>query len=183
MSKMLATIMLDVPIDLNEEDLIHKTPDFNTLKSLFEQLEFKTLAQRVFTDFSKKKEVPLPDLFASLENKNEEKTENSVLSIYNTPHDYQLIQSYDELKKLAHSIQPTSLLCFDTETDGLDLINVRMLGLSISIEPNKAYYIQMPASTKKPAVGMNVLKTHIRKSSGIEDCPKPKIRYASAVTL
>jgi len=158
MSKMLATIMLDVPIDLNEEDLIHKTPDFNTLKSLFEQLEFKTLAQRVFNDFSKKKEVSIPNLFSSLENKEEEQADDGFSSLLNTPHDYQLIQSFEDLKNLTNILQTSSFVCFDTETDGLDLIKVRMLGLSICIEPFKAYYIQMPASHEDTCRWMEVLK-------------------------
>ncbi|HON20839.1 MAG TPA: 5'-3' exonuclease H3TH domain-containing protein, partial [Bacteroidales bacterium] len=77
LSKMLATILLDVPIDFNEELLKYKEPNLGVLKNIFDELEFRTLAQRIFTDFSvKKKEtmgVGMPTLlFPEEEVKNEE---------------------------------------------------------------------------------------------------------------
>ena len=77
LSKMLATILLDVPIDFNEELLKYKEPNLDVLKNIFDELEFRTLAQRIFTDFSVKKKgtmgVGMPTLlFPEEEVKNEE---------------------------------------------------------------------------------------------------------------
>ncbi|MDD3280187.1 MAG: DNA polymerase I [Bacteroidales bacterium] len=162
-SKMLATILLDVPIDFNEALLEIKEPNLNKLKQIFEELEFKNIAQRIYMNFVKSKENSdspiLPNLFSNSEKNQIAKSEASTFSsIHTTSHYYQLINSYEALEKLTLTLQNTSLICFDTETDGLDLIQVKLLGLSITTEPHKAYYIAMPSSYEETLRWMKLLK-------------------------
>lgn len=159
-SKMLATILLDVPVDFNEVDLKQKEPDLDKLKTIFEELEFRNLAERMFKDFGKKNKEKLiqPDLFSTNEDNQNENNNDLVFSIQNTPHDYQQIDSLDGIQKLVKLLEKTSLFCFDTETDSLDLINVSMLGLSIAMEPHKAYYISMPKSYEETLHWVELLK-------------------------
>ena len=161
LSKMLATILLDVPIDFNEELLKYKEPNLDVLKNIFDELEFRTLAQRIFTDFSvKKKEtmgVGMPTLlFPEEEVKNEEIF--SGYSIHNTKHDYQLIDTFHQLEELKKILEKTTAFCFDTETDSLDIINTNMIGLSIAFEAYKAFYIQFPNTYAETYRWVQVLK-------------------------
>ncbi|MBP7101707.1 MAG: DNA polymerase I [Bacteroidales bacterium] len=162
-SKMLATILLDVPIDYNEVALEIKNPNLNKLKQIFEELEFKNIAQRIYMDYTKNKEHTdshiLPNLFSNNEEHQIAQSEISAFSsIHTTTHDYLLINSYEALEKFSLTLQKFSLFCFDTETDSLDVLQVRLLGISIAIEPFKAYYIAMPASYEETLHWMKLLK-------------------------
>lgn len=162
-SKMLATILLDVPIDYNEVALEIKNPNLNKLKQIFEELEFKNIAQRIYMDYTKNKEHTdshiLPNLFSNNEEHQIAQSEISAFSsIHTTTHDYLLINSYEALEKFSLTLQEFSLFCFDTETDSLDVLQVRLLGISIAIEPFKAYYIAMPASYEETLHWMKLLK-------------------------
>ncbi len=167
MSKMLATILLDVPLDFNAELFRLKTPDFTSLKTIFDELEFRTLAQRIFSEFYKKKSESKPNSIPDLFSENEDTIEidSSISSLKNTPHNYQLINSYEEITFLVAQLEKTSFFCFDTETDGLDLINVTILGLSIAWEEHNAFYIQMPERFEDAYSWMQLFKPVFENSN------------------
>ena len=160
MSKMLATIMLDIPLSFEEDLFRFKFPDISTLKSIFDELEFRTLGQRIFSDFAIKKQHnethTLPNLFS--ENEENEESISTGFSYKTISHDYQLINSFESVIELVSQLKKVSYFSFDTETNGLDLINVQILGLSIAWEKHKAFYIQIPENYDEACIWLEPLK-------------------------
>ncbi|MBI9037061.1 MAG: DNA polymerase I [Bacteroidales bacterium] len=150
MSKKLATIILDVPIDFDKKQLEKNNPDFNALKQLFEKLEFRALAKRVFSDFSleNNKDNSKPaefqtDLFAG-SSEFEETQENNFKTILNTDHKYFLLNDKEKRNKLFKTLSRQKSFCFDTETTGTDTSNSELVGLSFSYKTDEAFYIPLP---------------------------------------
>ena len=169
LSKKLATIVLDVPVTYSFDDL-EKTPfKKEELLTLFTELEFRGLAQRVFdqdvhTSSTRpagvaapatsippqpkpvKKDAPV-DLFNQPEiDSSPSKDEPAEIiqefdTFENQKKDYQLVQSESDIKKLVTKLQTLKSFCFDTETTGLDSHKATIIGLAISFEVNKAFYI------------------------------------------
>lgn len=140
MSKQLATIVLDVPIDFNEDDLERKDPDIEFLKELFNELEFRRFAKRLFTDLSLEDTAQpvqgsLFDADVGLDEK------NHIKNINNTEHSYRLVDTIDKAKELADKLMGEKIICFDTETTGLDPNNSELVGISFSTKPHVAWYV------------------------------------------
>ncbi len=170
-SKKLATILLDVPVDLSEKALELEDPNKDILEPLFAELEFRTLGKRVFgDDFSiLEKNAPVNgqmDLFATQTTTNttstaiEVSSENIVLkNIHNTTHEYTLVDTTEEQEKLAKELNSKSSFCFDTETTGLDANLADIVGLSFSFEIGKAYYIPTPANREEAQRIVDIFKS------------------------
>jgi len=144
MSKKLATIILDVPIEFDEKQLEKSLPDFTALKQLFDVLEFRALAKRVFTDFSleNKNENSIPDEFqADLFTATHEQ---SLKTILNSDHNYILIDDKEKRNELIKTLSQQRSFCFDTETTGTDTNNSELVGLSFSYQTDEAFYIPLP---------------------------------------
>jgi len=144
LSKELATIKLDVPITIDPEKLILENPDEEKLTKLFNELEFKTVLQRLF-----RKEYPTSPssnpIQGSLFGDNEvEKVFSSLKNISNTDHNYILIDNTEDRKNLINQLLQQKEICFDTETTGLDPYSCDIVGLSFSFEKHKAFYISFP---------------------------------------
>jgi DNA polymerase-1 len=171
-SKKLATILLDVPVELDEKALELEDPNKDILEPLFAELEFRTLGKRVFgDDFSiLEKNSPLSgqmDLFAvqtttvttTTDIAIEVSNENIALkNIHNTAHEYTLIDTTEEQEKLAKELAAKESFCFDTETTGLDANLADVVGLSFSFETGKAYYIPTPANREEAQRIVNIFK-------------------------
>lgn len=171
-SKKLATILLDVPVELDEKALELEDPNKDILEPLFAELEFRTLGKRVFgEDFSiLEKNSPLNgqmDLFAvqtttvttTTDIAIEVSNENIALkNIHNTAHEYTLIDTTEEQEKLAKELAAKESFCFDTETTGLDANLADVVGLSFSFETGKAYYIPTPANREEAQRILNIFK-------------------------
>ncbi|MNG84123.1 DNA polymerase I [compost metagenome] len=170
-SKKLATILLDVPVDLSEKALELEDPNKDILEPLFAELEFRTLGKRVFgDDFSiLEKNSPVNgqmDLFATEITANTTSTaievsnENIVLkNIHNTTHEYTLVDTTEEQEKLAKELNSKRSFCFDTETTGLDANLADIVGLSFSFEIGKAYYIPTPANREEAQRIVDIFKS------------------------
>ena len=164
-SKGLATIILDVPIEFNEKNLHLDPPNPVALKELFEELEFRTFAKRVFTDLLLQdvdtgKEKETPDLQDITKDKSAANTgqfdlfsqaeipidsnDVSYKTIENTPHTYELADTADKIEKLITVLSASKGFCFDSETTGLQTISAEIVGLSFSLEPFKAWYVPVP---------------------------------------
>lgn len=151
-SKQLATIILDVPVEFNEEAFIVQQPDEKALKELFEELEFRQLAKRIFTDLSLKEgsEVEEPkavqsELFKAGEVETEQPNSSAEFkTIHNTPHTYQLVKTEEEAKALVKMLKKEKSVCFDTETTGLDPNNSELVGMSFCVKPYEAWYVALP---------------------------------------
>jgi len=148
-SKKLATIILDVPVEFNESRLVRKHPDEAKLKALFDELEFRNFAQRVFTELSLKPSEENPqlestssDLFAMKETVVEETLVRK--DIHTTAHEYILIDTPEKRRELLSLLKKQKSFCFDTETTGLDSHESELVGMSFAIEPCKAFYVPVP---------------------------------------
>ncbi|MFZ4400646.1 MAG: DNA polymerase I [Bacteroidales bacterium] len=152
-SRNLATIILDVPIEFHEENLKLEKPDKEALKRLLDELEFKAFAKRVFTDLSLT-EVPaqtkntVPDLFSILDENQDIEIDTVEFknTIQNTPHHYSLIDTELKINTLIEKLLLQKSVCFDTETTGLDSNNSELVGVSFCFKKGEAYYIPLPAA-------------------------------------
>lgn len=157
-SRLLATIRTDVPIELDMESLKFQEPDEQKLYSIFEDLEFRTLMNRVKskqTDASPTDQTTLPkqakndgfhgDLFDLFQPASQPAQEFSNLKdIKNTQHTYYLIETEKDAESLALKMATCDFFCFDTETTGTDAISAQIVGLSIALREHEAWYVAMP---------------------------------------
>ncbi|WP_438945827.1 DNA polymerase I [Sediminibacterium sp.] len=163
-SKKLATIITNVPVEFHEED--YKLKDWNReeLNTVFTELEFKTLGKRIlgetFNAFQAAPVAVQTDLFGNAveDKKSVEKQvieeDNSYgliaeKNIENTAHEYTLIETEDEINQLVSLLNQQKEICFDTETTGTDANNVELVGMSFSFEKNKGYYIAFSSNQKE----------------------------------
>lgn len=160
MSKKLATILLNVPVELDEEGLEVCAPSKELLEPLFAELEFRTLGRRVFgDDFSITELKPAGtqiDLFGNptatgrttmavdVEDIREELT-LAAKNINNTPHEYHLADTIEKRTELIKILAQQSTFCFDTETTGTDPNYCELVGLSFSVKPGEGWYVPVPA--------------------------------------
>jgi len=159
-SKKLATILLDVPVELDEASLELCDPSKDLLEPLFTELEFRTLGRRVFGDeFSvttaKFQEGTQTDLFGNhpgetiqytntLEEEPGEKLPPK--TIENTEHNYQLVETVEQRAELIKLLLKQERISFDTETTGTDANMAELVGLSFSIKAGEGYYIPVSAN-------------------------------------
>ncbi len=144
-SKQLATIILDVPIEFQSDVLEISEPDRKALKELFDELEFRALAKRVFTDPSLGKKEDQPDtsidLFTQLD---EPAADPDRLTIKDVKHAYHLIKNKAERKKLVEMLEKQESFAFDTESTGLDPTQADLIGISFCFKQHEAYYVVLP---------------------------------------
>ena len=160
-SKYLATIKTDVPMELNLDDLKIQEPNEDELRNIFEDLEFKTLIDRVLkkTQKSPKKADLQLDLFAEFTTNGEESAENSSFaSLKDTPHEYKLVDNEEEIKKLCDFLMTFEILSLDTETTSTNAIEAELVGMSFSVEENKAFYVPVPANREEALQIVNIFK-------------------------
>ncbi len=161
LSKELATIKIDVPIDFVDEDLKYDGIDEEKLRAIFTELEFRTLAARIFKEPSAKKATlsapaqmdlfgaaspPATSSFPSNEDQSEEEPVElgppPVLeTIWSNVHNYHKVKGKTEVAELVEFLLLQKELCFDTETTALDAMQAELVGLSFSYVPGEAYYI------------------------------------------
>lgn len=148
-SKFLATIKIDVPIALDMDGLKREEPDKDELKRIFEDLEFRSLLERVLgTD--KKMAASSPsvqgDLFGFFTPESTEASENSNLTkLDDLVFDYQLIDTEEKEDQLLQNILTQPILSLDTETTGTDPIRAELVGMSFAYAENQAFYVPVPA--------------------------------------
>lgn len=148
MSKYLATIKTDVPIELDLDALQVKDANQQELEKLFEELEFKTFAKRILKkdkQEQKKQNLQL-DLFAEFPTEGKEEAEfSSFETLKTTHHEYKLVEKEDEIKQICDYFLTKEILSLDTETTSLSPIDAELVGLSFSVKENEAFYVPVPA--------------------------------------
>ena len=160
-SKYLATIKTDVPMSIDFDELKVKEPNEEELKKLFDELEFKTLTDRILKKNQKvqKKVEQQLDLFADFSTDGEETAENSsFVSLKDTPHDYKLVGNEEEMCKLCDFLMTNKILGLDTETTSTNAIEAELVGLSFAVEENKAFYVPVPAKREEALRIVNIFK-------------------------
>ena len=161
-SKFLATIKVDVPIRLDMNSLVREQADEDTLRKIFEELEFRTLMERIF----KKESSPASPIAGTLFNQengpvqgnlfeeftpdhtNEEKKSN-LESLNSLSYDYQLIDTEEKRQEIIKKLLTSEILALDTETTGTDPMDAELVGMSFSITENQAFYVPVPAEREE----------------------------------
>ena len=154
MSKFLATIRTDVPVELDLEQLRLKEPDAAKLQEIFTELEFKSFATRLLNKVEKPKKVEnrqlsLFDEPAMTEADNNLFEAQSAASanrqtLETTPHEYHLVQTEADMQALVTLLSTADVISLDTETTSTNAIEAQLVGLSFAIEEKKAYYVPVP---------------------------------------
>ena len=161
MSKFLATIRTDVPIDLDMESLKVATPDETRLREIFNELEFKTLADKFLNKSEKKskKVETQPDLFGFFAPEGSEPSENSSFETLKTiPHDYKLIENEDDARKLCDFFLTKQFVSLDTETTSTNTMDAELVGLSFAVDEKEAFYVPVPANREEALQIVNIFK-------------------------
>ena len=161
MSKFLATIRTDVPVELNLTELQLQRPDEAELEKLFNELEFKTFLNK-FLNKPENKVKPVNsqlDLFAEFapENPKAEKIA-SFESLKTIPHNYQLVEKEEEMVRLCDFFRTKDFLSLDTETTSTAPIDAELVGLCFSVEPHQAFYVPVPANREDAQRIVNIFK-------------------------
>jgi len=170
MSKKLATIITNVPVEFHEENFLIKEMNKPALKEIFEELEFKTLGKRILGEEGTSDDTPAAatgtaggskqnvqmDLFGNVIEQPEtlpiaigsgldELPNRADKNINNTPHDYSLVQTDAEINDLVKYLSAFDEICFDTETTGIDANEAEIVGMSFSVKPGEGFYVFCPA--------------------------------------
>ena len=171
-SKFLATIKIDVPIQLEMDKLVREQADEDSLRQIFEELEFRTLIDRVLkkensaggvtmatgskTATAKSAPSPLPlfpeeggaiqgDLFANFTGNEAGEAKKSNLETLETLNcDYQLIDTEKKRAEIIQKLLTSKILSLDTETTGTEPMDAELVGMSFSITENQDFYVPVP---------------------------------------
>ena len=195
-SKFLATIKTDVPIELNLAELQRETPDEDALRKIFEEMEFRTLIERVLG--KEKKLQPSETVVASQGNgqlslfgelppaspkKNEiqgnlfaefadEGTTtglfSNLTSLESLDYDYQLIDTEEKRIDFLQIIKTKEFFSLDTETTDIDPINAELVGMSFSYAENQAFYVPIPAEREEALKIVNEFKELLEKEQTVK---------------
>lgn len=172
LSKKLATIITDVPIEFNEEQLRYKEPNKEALREVFKELEFRRIAQQLLgEDIGEMSAVETPpvaqgkikakatssgqtDMFAyeqeiTIEVEVPQEEVKNYQTIANVPHNYMVMDTAEKRKELIALLQGSAEFCFDTETTGLDSLQAEVVGLSFAVKPYEAYWVPVPEAREE----------------------------------
>jgi len=169
-SKKLATIMLNAPVELDEDALLVTEPSREMLEPLFAELEFRTIGRRVFgeelkaegskptgfgqqTDlFGESVNTPAPTFAVA------DEPLQGTKNIENTPHTYHLADTHEKVAELIGILESVDSFCFDSETTCIDANNCELVGLSFSIKTGDAWYVPFPADQEDAFRLVNLFK-------------------------
>jgi DNA polymerase I len=168
LSKKLATIEQNVPVELNETALELEVPDPVKLKVLFDELEFKALATKIFSDISKSekpREQQQQQLFAPVDSQQGSLFDNELIapviekgSIGNVEHKYVHAQNLGEIEELAKKVNALEEFCFDTETTSINPLDADLVALTFSWDSGSGYFIHFPESEKETRDVLEILR-------------------------
>jgi DNA polymerase-1 len=184
LSKYLARILLEVPIEYEEEKLLATPPNRALLEPLLEELEFRTLRKRILGEdepvvakvkASPKVDSNQMDMFgspiaasANSEPEEEEVTTTSYSNLSNTAHQYHLVQGENAIKSLISFLDRQDSFCFDTETTSLVAIEAQLVGMSFSYRKGEAFYVPFPEDQAACQVQADLFKAIFAKESTIK---------------
>ena len=161
MSKFLATIRTDVPMQLDLDELKVEQPDETKLRAIFEELEFKTLINKFLNKGESKPKTDNNqlDLFAENTTNDSDEPKNAKFeSIKTTQHEYKLVENEEELRQICDFFITKESVSIDTETTSTDAISAELVGLSFSVEEKKAFYVAVPANYEEALKIVQIFK-------------------------
>lgn len=176
LSKKLATIIIDVPIELDEKSLEMEEPDAEKIKAVFGELEFRNLLKKVLGE-EPGSPAPTPstssssgqmDLFGAPVEQNPDSNKNTTelseenhqnyKTLAETPHSYKVVESDADWKDFFEAIDAVDTFCFDSETTSTNELEAELVGLAFSVKKGEGYYIACPADRKACLVLLEKLK-------------------------
>jgi DNA polymerase-1 len=167
LSKILATIEQNVPVDLDENALVLEVPDPVKLKVLFDELEFKTISAKILAEIDKSEKPRETKPPASSPKDSQQGTlfgdeaiapTTNISSIENVVHHYTLISSNSELKDFVKLIGGLKEFCFDSETTSINPLDAELVALTFSWEKGKGYLIHFPDNEKETKAILEILR-------------------------
>ncbi|WP_188048909.1 DNA polymerase I [Flavobacterium sp. GP15] len=188
LSKTLATILLDCPVQFNEDDYELSKPDVEKTDALFQELEFRQMKAQFDklynpssaenetsdgTDEKTSKKLPAKktneeqfDLFGFSEENNDEVKSNSFYAtLENTDHNYTYVQGDLGVKLFIQNLMKQTSVCFDTETTGIDALNAELVGISFAWEKGKAFYVPFPENREETQLLIDKFKPFFESES------------------
>ena len=161
MSRFLATIRTDVPMELNLDELKITEPDADRLNEIFAELEFKSLADKILK--KEKQNVKKVNQQLDLFSENTPDESDSVKNTHsrrleNTPHEYKLVDNEEEMRELLDFFLTQPIISLDTETTSTNPIDAELVGLSFAAEEGKAFYVPIPDNREKAETIVNIFK-------------------------
>ncbi len=185
LSKHLARIMLEVPVEYEEEKLKATPPNRALLEPLLEELEFRTLRKRILGEdepivakvkASPKVDAnqmdmfgsPAPSATAATDTEEEEVITTSYSNLSNTAHQYHLVQGENAIKSLISFLDRQDSFCFDTETTSLVAIEAALVGMSFSYRKGEAFYVPFPEDPEACQAQADLFKAIFAKESTIK---------------
>ena len=170
-SKFLATIKTDVPVSFDEEALRRSEVDAEALRKIFDELEFRSLAERILG-----KNTPTPptaanepiqgslfDLFAT--NGPSDEKYSTLRDVNSTPHTYHLVDNEEDMALLANTLEKSQKFSFDTETTGIEPMTAELVSMSFAIAEGEAYYVPVPAEKIAAERIVNMFKKALENPS------------------
>ncbi|NDW17655.1 DNA polymerase I [Dysgonomonas sp. 216] len=170
-SKFLATIKTDVPVEFHKEEYERKAINEEKLEIIFEELEFRTLINRVLKKetkpLSSTKGTPVQgNLFEEFSvPESEEISYSNLIDLKAIPHNYYLVDTEDKMRELSEKILKQKSCSFDTETTGLDPIISELVGMSFSFTEGEAYYVPVSASFEEACKQVTIFKDFLESES------------------
>ncbi len=159
LSKYLATIRLDVPIQFDEEKFLIEKPNLEKLLPIFRELEFKNLLSKY--SFSEKSGAVQLSLFDLNTSDSTEENKYSILSELNLSEvNYKLIENQEDINEIIPFFEGQDFFCFDTETTGISPFSDSLVGISLSFKENEAFFIYLPSERSKALEWINILKPY-----------------------
>jgi DNA polymerase-1 len=195
MSKQLATILLDAPVEFDPESLKLDAPNKELLTNLFSELEFRTMAKRLFgEEVTLKQQVTTTtatsngqmDMFGAADNQSESEHEREekapemveLKTIENTPHNYQFVDTADKRAALINTLLSASHVAFDTETTGLDQHEADLVGMSFSHKKSEGFYVPVSSNYDEAKAIVQAFKPFFESNTIVKIAHNFKYDYA-----
>jgi len=174
LSKKLATIDLNVPVDLKENELILETPDKEKLKGLFHELEFRTVASEILPEIDKSIKPsetepalipPSGSIQGSLFENDQVSSSVERSTIESVPHDYVVLGTTKELEEFVSQALKQDEICFDTETTSINPLDSELVALSFSWSKGSGCLVHFPESREETNEKLKILKPVFKDQS------------------
>lgn len=188
LSKKLATIITDAPIDFNEQEFHLDPPDFEELKRVYEELEFRRLYENTYKAFVPEESVAIENtakkvspqaeqlsLFSDFDALNE--AMSTKRTIETNDHLYQTIDNTKALEVLVGNLLTKEAVCFDTETTSLNVFEARLIGVSLSYKKGLAYYVAIPEDKEEATEFLEILRPFFENEEQIKIAHNLKFDY------
>ncbi|KAB1229477.1 DNA polymerase I [Chryseobacterium viscerum] len=197
LSKKLATIICDVPVEFHQEQYDLETPDFEKVKEVFDEIEFRRLYENLYRAFASApaetvvasevevKQTPTGaevkgqamqlDLFANFEEL--EQATSTKSNIEQNDHLYQFIDNPKAQKKLVDNLLQQKVVCFDTETTSLNELEAELVGMSFSYKKGLAYYIPLSENREEVLQTLEIFRPFFEKEDLLKIAHNLKYDY------